>query len=127
MQYNKSSEDYLETILLLKEKLGEVRSIDIVNDTGYTKPSISVAMKKLREQDYILVDTKGFISLTQKGRDIAENIYTKHRYLKQFFLEIGVDEENATKDACKIEHEISDVSFQCIKNHLMELRNNEIF
>ena len=99
MQYNKSSEDYLETILLLKEKLGEVRSIDIVNDTGYTKPSISVAMKKLREQDYILMDTKGFISLTQKGRDIAENIYTKHRYLKQFFLEIGVDEENATKDA----------------------------
>lgn len=127
MQYNKSSEDYLETILLLKEKLGEVRSIDIVNETGYTKPSISVAMKKLREQDYILMDSKGYISLTQKGRDLAENIYLKHRYLKQFFLEIGVDEKNATDDACKIEHEISDVSFQCIKNHVMDLRNNEIF
>ena len=127
MQYNKSSEDYLETILLLKEKLGEVRSIDIVNETGYTKASISVAMKKLREQEYILMDSKGYISLTQKGRDLAENIYTKHRYLKQFFLEIGVDEENATEDACKIEHEISDVSFQCIKNHLMAIRKNEVF
>ena len=118
MQYNKSSEDYLETILLLKEKLGEVRSIDIVNETGYTKPSISVAMKKLREQEYILMDSKGYISLTQKGRDLAENIYTKHRYLKQFFLEIGVDEENATEDACKIEHVISSESFAAIKKHI---------
>jgi len=127
MLYNKSSEDYLETILLLKEKLGEVRSIDIVNETGYTKPSISVAMKKLREQQYIEMDKKGLISLTTKGREVAESIYTKHRYLKQFFMQIGVDEEIAAKDACKIEHEISDISFKCIKNHLKQLMDNEPF
>ena len=127
MRYNKSSEDYLETILLLKERLGEVRSIDIVSETGYTKPSISVAMKKLRERKYIEMDKKGYITLTLKGQELAELIYTKHRYLKQFFIQIGVDEKIAAEDACKIEHEISDEAFKCIKIHLQKLRNNEPF
>lgn len=127
MLYNKSSEDYLETILLLREKLGDVRSIDVANETGYTKPSISVAMKKLREQQYIHMDKKGLITLTVKGQELAETIYTKHRYLKQFFIQIGVDEKIAAQDACKIEHEISDASFQCIKKHLKQLMDNEPF
>lgn len=127
MLYNKSSEDYLETILLLREKLGDVRSIDIVTETGYTKPSISVAMKKLREQQYIEMNKKGHITLTIKGQELAETIYTKHRYLKQFFIQIGVDDKTAAEDACKIEHEISDISFQCIKKHLKQLMDNEPF
>lgn len=113
---NKSSEDYLETILILKKKLGNIRSIDIVNETGYKKSSISVAMKKLREKGCIVVDKDGFVELTEEGRNIANSVYEKHLCLKNFFIKIGVDSEVATEDACKIEHEISNETFMCIKN-----------
>ncbi len=121
---NKSSEDYLETILLLKQKMGNVRSIDIVNETGYKKSSISVAMKKLRENNCITVDNDGFLELTEKGYEIAKNVYEKHSCLKNFFIKIGVDPEIASEDACKIEHEISDETFLCIKNLYSTLIEN---
>ena len=111
---NQSSEDYLETILLLKEKIGNVRSIDIVNETGYTKPSISIAMKKLRTNNHITMDKNGYITLTQSGEEIANETYKKHCCLKNFFISLGVSQETAEQDACKIEHEISDETLRCI-------------
>lgn len=117
MKINKSSEDYLETILLLKNKNGNVRSIDIVNETGYKKSSISIAMKKLRENNYITMDENGFISLTDSGKFLAKKVYDKHNYLKKLFLSIGVSEDTAGEDACKVEHCISDETFECIRKH----------
>ncbi|SHK11483.1 iron (metal) dependent repressor, DtxR family [Hathewaya proteolytica DSM 3090] len=117
MAIYKSSEDYLETILILKERIGEVRSIDIVNETGYKKSSISVAMKKLKEDNYIEMDCNGYISLTNKGYVVASDIYNKHEYLRRFFISLGVSENTAESDACKIEHEISDETFECIKKY----------
>ena len=109
-----SSEDYLETILILREHLGNVRSIDIVNETGYTKPSISVAMKKLRSNGLITMDKSGYIHLTLEGEKIATDTYTKHCLLKNFFISLGVSESTAEEDACKIEHEISQETIMCI-------------
>lgn len=109
-----SSEDYLETILILREHLGNVRSIDIVNETGYTKPSISVAMKKLRSNGLITMDKSGYIYLTQEGERIATDTYKKHCLLKKFFMSLGVSESTAEEDACKIEHEISRETIMCI-------------
>lgn len=117
MKTNKSSEDYLETILLLKNKIINIRSIDIVNETGYKKSSISIAMKKLRESNYITMDENGLISLTSSGKILAKKIYDKHNCLKKIFISIGVPTEIAEEDACKIEHCISDETFYCVKNH----------
>ena len=115
MHYNnQSAEDYLETILLLKKSMGEIRSIDIVNKTGYKKSSISVAMKKLRESEFIVVDKNGYICFTEKGKTLAESIYIKHECLKKCFIKMGVSETCATEDACKIEHEISEETFKCM-------------
>lgn len=115
MQIHESAEDYLEAILILQEKHGEVRSIDIVNQTGYTKPSISVAMKHLRENGYITMDENGYIALTDSGSAVAQRIYTRHRVLTQLLTEIGVGKETAAADACKIEHDLSDETFQKIR------------
>ena len=112
-----SSEDYLETILILRESLGNVRSIDIVNHTGYTKPSISVAMKKLRNNGYINMDKSGYITLTPEGELVASETYKKHCFLKSFFMSLGVSEKTAEEDACKIEHEISRETIMCILKH----------
>lgn len=117
MKTNKSSEDYLETILLLKNKIGNVRSIDIVNETGYKKSSISIAMKKLREANYITMDENGLILLTDSGKILAKKIYDKHNYLKKIFISIGVSESTAETDACKVEHCISDETFECIRKY----------
>ncbi|QSX06070.1 metal-dependent transcriptional regulator [Sedimentibacter sp. zth1] len=117
MNIYESSEDYLETILVLSKKLGQVRSIDIVNESGYSKPSVSIAMKKLRENECITVDSDGFIKLTSKGMEIASNIYDKHTYITKFLVLLGVNEQIAKEDACKIEHDISEESFKCIKNY----------
>lgn len=116
-QSTQSSEDYLETILVLKNRHGGVRSIDIVAETGYKKSSISVAMKKLREKDYIIMDKDGYISLTDKGYRLAKKTYDKHCCLKNIFVNLGVDEKTAVEDACKIEHIISDESFEKLKKH----------
>ena len=114
MNIHESAEDYLETILVLKERKGYVRSIDIVNEMGFSKPSVSVAMKRLRENGYIHMDQDGFISLLPSGAEIAEKVYNRHKVLTKFFINIGVPEEIASKDACKIEHDISEEAFRAI-------------
>lgn len=117
MEIHESAEDYLETILVLKERSGQVRSIDIATEMNYTKPSISVAMKKLRENGYIEVDKDGFITLTASGYEIASNIYNRHKVLTDFFISLGVDRKVAAEDACKIEHDLSDETFEKIREH----------
>ena len=117
MEIHESAEDYLETILMLKEQKGQVRSIDIVNEMGYSKPSISVAMKHLRENGYITMDVDGYITLTKPGMEIAQRIYTRHKLLTKFLISLGVSEKNAAADACKIEHDISDETFEKLKEH----------
>ena len=108
MNYNESSEDYLEAILMLREQLGKVRSIDIVYKLGYSKPSISIAMKKLREKGLVNMDADGYITLTDEGLKIARHTYTRHKVLTSFFENIGVNPRTAEDDACKIEHDISE-------------------
>ncbi len=112
-----SGEMYLEDILILKNKLGDVRSIDIANFTGYSKPSVSRALGILKKNEYVLVDEKGYITLTEKGLTIAAKIYERHNILTAFFESIGVAHDVAAADACKIEHDISDETFEKIKEH----------
>lgn len=118
MNVFQSSEDYLERILMLEQKLGKVRSIDIANDMNFSKASISIAMKKLKEKDLIHIDEKGLITLTSKGREIATKIYERHVVLTTMLIKLGVDEKIAREDACKIEHELSEDSFTAIKKHI---------
>ena len=115
MKIYESAEDYLEAILMLRERLGVVRSIDIVNQLGYTKPSVSVAMKRLRENGYIQMDSDGYITLTSAGLEIASRVYTRHRMLTDFFIQLGVSGETAAADACKIEHALSHETFDRLK------------
>ena len=117
LKIQESAEMYLETILVLGKKTPQVRSIDIVGELGYKKSSVSVAMKNLRESGYIDVDSNGYITLTQKGKEIAETIYERHTLISKWLISIGVDEETAINDACRIEHVISPESFEAIKNH----------
>ena len=117
MVIHESAEDYLESILVLQERRGYVRSIDIVNELGYSKPSVSVAMKKLRESGYIEVDKDGFISLLPAGEEVANRIYERHKLLTEFFIRLGVDAKVAAEDACKIEHYLSEETFRKIKQH----------
>ncbi len=120
-----SAEDYLETILMLKERLGQVRSIDIVNEIGYTKASVSIAMKRLRENGYINMDSDGYITLLDAGLEIASRMYERHQFLAKFLMALGVSEETALADACKIEHDISDESYQCIKKHFKQTKGSD--
>lgn len=120
MKLQESAENYLETILMLSERIGQVRSIDIVSEMGYSKPSVSVAMKKLRENGYININTEGYITFTAIGLESASRVYDKHRTLSQFLIALGVSEETALIDACKIEHDISEESYKCIKKYLKE-------
>jgi len=119
MQIRESAENYLETILILSQRKGkgEVRSIDIVNELEFSKPSVSVAMKNLRENGYITVDKDGYIRLTDKGLEIAEKMYERHTLLSQWLIKLGVDEKVAVEDACRMEHVISTESFAAIKKH----------
>ena len=113
-----SPEDYLETIYMLSLHSSEVRSIDVARHLGYSKPSVSVAMKHLREQNHIVMEDSGFIHLTDSGKAIAEMIYERHLLLSQWLVRLGVPEEIASEDACKIEHVISPESFEAIKKHI---------
>ena len=117
MKVNESAENYLETILMLSKKLPVVRSVDIANELGYKKPSVSIAMKHLREKEYITVMEQGYISLTESGREIAEMIYERHEFLTNWLTSLGVDKKIAAEDACRIEHVISKESFQAMKEH----------
>lgn len=120
MKIHESAEDYLERILVLKQKNGKVISIDIANSMNYSKPSISRAMKNLRENDYITINSLGEIDLTEKGEKIANRIYERHTLLTKYFMSLGVSEDIARSDACKIEHDMSDETFEAIKNHVIK-------
>ena len=117
MELHASAEDYLERILMLQERNGAVRSIDVAHALGYTKASVSVAMKKLRENGYITVDREGLLSLTGAGRQAAERVYTRHRLLTEFFVRLGVRPETAAADACRIEHDLSEETFEKLLAH----------
>lgn len=118
MKIKESAENYLETILVLQNRNGYVRSIDIANELSFSKPSVSNAMKHFREEGYIYVEENGYIILTKKGLEIAERIYERHLILSKYLIALGVDEEIAKKDACRIEHVISQQTFKKIKEHL---------
>lgn len=118
MRIKESAENYLETILILKKKNGNVRSIDIANELEVTKPSVSVAMKSFREEGYITVDENGSIELTEKGMEIANRVYEKHKIIAKALMAIGVSEKTAYEDSCKIEHDISNETFEKLKDFL---------
>ena len=124
MVIRESAEDYLETILVLKNRLGNVRSIDIAHELSFSKPSVSVAMKNLRLNNYITVDENGYINLTDSGMAIARKIYERHTFLTSFLISIGVNPETAAEDACKIEHVISSESFSALKKYLADNEKN---
>ena len=119
---NESAENYLETILILGKKHPSVRSVDIAEELGFKKSSVSVAMKNLREKGHIVVSKEGFITLTDSGRAIAEMIYERHELLSAWLTRLGVDPETAAEDACRIEHVISAESFEAIKRHIRKAR-----
>ena len=112
---DESLEDYLETILMLYKSTGQVRSIDIANEMNFTKPSVSIAMKNLREKGYITMADNGYITLTESGKKRAENVLERHTILANLLISIGVNEETAMEDACKVEHDLSEESFEAIK------------
>lgn len=120
MEIRKSSEDYLETMLILQEQQGYIRSIDIAKHLDVTKPSVSIAVKKLRENGYVTMADDGLITMTSSGLSIATNIYNRHKMLFHFLMMLGVDKETAQDDACKIEHDISNESFDAICRHVDE-------
>ncbi len=118
MKMQESAENYLETIFILCKQNSHVRSIDIANHLGFTKPSVSVAMKSLREEGYVALDDDGSLTLTVKGEKIAKRVYERHQIIAKALIALGVDKDVAYIDSCKIEHDISDESFEKIKAHL---------
>ena len=118
MNVNESAENYLETILMLSKKLPVVRSVDIANELGFKKSSVSIAMKNLREKNHITVTDAGYIYLTDSGKEIAEMIFERHELLTSWLIRLGVPSEIASEDACKMEHVISKESFEAIKKHV---------
>ncbi len=120
MAVSEAIENYLETILVLSAKKPELHAVDICDELGYSRPTLSVVLKRMREDGLILVDENNHITLTEKGREIAEKIYERHNVISKFFMDIGVSEETALHDACKIEHDLSDETFACIKNFINE-------
>lgn len=118
MKIQESAENYLEAILIIHNRQGNVRSIDIANELGFSKPSVSVAMKNLRTNGYIEVDKEGFITLLDKGREIADKIYERHTLLSAWLVRMGVSTEVAAEDACRIEHVISAETFERLKEHV---------
>ena len=117
MKIQESAENYLETVLILMERNGQVRSIDIANELGFSKPSVSIAMKQLRENGYVTVDAEGFLFLTDRGREIADRMYERHRVLTKCLVALGVPDDIAQADACKLEHDLSPESFDALRRH----------
>ena len=120
MKIQESEENYLETIYILHKKTGSVRSIDVVNHLGFSKPSVSNAMKQFRENGYVTVDDGGFITLTDLGLEVAEKMYKRHELLTKVLISLGVSEDTAKEDACRIEHYLSDESFEAIEKHVAQ-------
>jgi Mn-dependent DtxR family transcriptional regulator len=126
LKVHESAENYLETILILGLKGNQVRSIDIATELDYSKPSVSVAMKNLREKGYILMDADGYITLTPKGRKIADSIYERHVAICDWLVFLGVDKKTAAQDACKMEHAMSEKSFLAIKTHIENWKRDSL-
>lgn len=122
MGLQESGEMYLETILVLSKKNNIVRSVDVAEEMGVSKPAVSKFVTKLKNDEYIIVDSNGYIALTEKGRNIAEKIYERHTLITKVLINLGVDEKTAAIDACKIEHDISDKSFEMIKAHMAKYK-----
>lgn len=122
MHLQESGEMYLETILVLSQKMGNVRSLDVAEYMGYSKPSVSRAVHILKDANLIDIDKYGFLTLKDEGRKIAEKIYERHVVLSQMLMKLGVDEKTATEDACKIEHDISDQTFEAMKRHMNQMK-----
>ena len=120
MNTHESAENYLETILILRDRLGSVRSVDIVNELSFTRPSVSVAMKKLRESGHINMDKDGLITLTESGLKTATRMFERHTLITNFLTSLGVDEQIAARDACRIEHVISEQSYEKILGFVLE-------
>ena len=125
MRILESSEDYLEAMLIMKERYGYIRSIDIANELNVTKPSVSYATKRLRENGYITMDKEGLITLTPSGMAIAARIYERHKTLTAFFIRLGVDAETAREDACKVEHDLSEQTYEAMKRHALQTMEQE--
>ena len=125
MEVDEATEMYMKTILVLKKRLGTVRSIDVANEMGYSKPTISIAMKKFRQEGLITVDESNCIHLTEAGQTIAERIYERHQVLSYILESMGVSEKHALDDACKIEHDISDETFAALKKEYDRLKKEE--
>ena len=123
MHKNESSEDYLETILILSQKKPVVRSVDIANEMGFKKPSVSVAMRNLRERGHIAVSDEGYITLTPSGHEIANRIYERHRLLTAWLRSLGIEDKTAEDDACKLEHDLTPESFTAIKEFILAHSN----
>jgi Mn-dependent DtxR family transcriptional regulator len=121
MKVLEAGENYLETILIEQQQHGKVRSVDVANALGYSRPTVCVVMKQFREDDYIEIDEAGYITLTGKGREIAERMYERHTIIAEMLVALGVDEETALTDSCKIEHDLSERSFHCIKEYYQRL------
>ncbi|MBQ3236424.1 MAG: metal-dependent transcriptional regulator [Oscillospiraceae bacterium] len=117
MSLHQSGEDYLEAIFVLREQHGVVHSIDVAQHLGYSKPSVSRAVSVLKTEGYLTMEKDGRLELTQTGIDVARNIHERHQFLKGWLVRLGVSPETAEEDACKIEHNISDETFQCLKRH----------
>ena len=117
MKIYESGENYLETILMLEKRRGAVRSIDVAMELGFSKPSVSVAMKHFRENGYVSMDAQGYIALTDAGREIAERVYERHELLTRYLIALGVSESVAQEDACKLEHDLSAESFERLRAH----------
>ncbi len=122
MNIHKSAEDYLEAMLMLKEERGYVRSIDVADKLGVTKPSVSYATKRLRENGYITLDPAGMIVLLEPGREIAERMYERHKLLTELLMGLGVSPDTARRDACEIEHDLSEETFAAIRKHARQYR-----
>ena len=120
MVIHQSAEDYLESILVLQEKCGQVRSIDIVNLLGYSKPSVSIAMKKLRESGYISMSPDGLITLNESGMEIARQVYNRHKVITELFVQMGVSAEVAAEDACRVEHDLSQETYERIRDFVRQ-------
>lgn len=125
MYSNESAENYLETILILSKKKPVVRSVDIAAELDFKKPSVSVAMKKLRQSEHIAVSPEGYITLTETGRAVAESIYERHEFLTKWLTYLGVDPDIAAQDACRMEHVISAESFEAMKSHIKHVKIKE--
>lgn len=115
---HRAAEDYLEAMLMMREAHGYIRSIDVAEHLGVTKPSVTYATKQLKQNGFITMDRDGLITLTESGMEIAENIYTRHKTLTEFFIRIGVDEQTAREDACKVEHDVSQQTFDALCRHV---------